>query len=191
MAKYFLLIALLLFVTGCDSRKGVSVTKPGDTITEHNGIKFDMSQKQVEAMGFVCKPEEDRHHTTIAKCKHSKMTGTAFDYRTKNYRLSISTSGKVGVIFAEIVGMPYWEYNTSSQQLTQDLFSKIQKTFPIKADSRGVPGSYVNSEWNTRDGFKLSVIMFPGMSTVSSKSSTHMQISSPSFISIQKSPQIK
>jgi len=186
MIKYFSIIALLLMVIGCDSKKEVAVTKIGDTITEHNGIKFDMSQKQVEAMGFVCEPEEGRDHIVIAECKHSKMIGTAFDYKTKDYTLLISASGKVGTVSAEIIGVPHWEYGTNSRQLTQDLFLKIRKTFPIKTYSGGIIGSSVNEEWYTRDGFRLSVTMLSGIAAVSNKSSTSMHISSPSFIALEK-----
>ena len=112
----------------------------------HNGITFKMTQKQVEAKGFVCNSEK-RLKNIIAVCNHMEMTGIAFGYPTENYEVRIGANKKVNAIQADLVG-----FSTSIENYI-DLMLKIEKFFPIKDEklSFGGDGYFVKDFYRSKD----------------------------------------
>lgn len=112
----------------------------------HNGITFKMTQKQVEAKGFVCNPEKERKDV-IAVCNHMEMTGTAFGNPTENYEVSIGTNKKVNEIKADLVG-----FSTSIESYLA-LTLKIEKFFPIKDEKLSFNGEgyFVKDFYRSKD----------------------------------------
>lgn len=120
----------------------------------HNGITFKMTQKQVEAKGFVCNSEKERKDI-IAVCNHMEMTGTAFGNPTENYEVSIGTNKKVNEIRADLVGF------SASIESYLALTLKIEKFFPIKDEKLSVNGQgyFIKDFYRSKDKSGAAVLM--------------------------------
>ena len=82
---YAVLLVTMLYGCGSDSV----------TVGGHNGITFDMNQKDVEKLGFVCKESKPDDWFSVS-CSHMSMTGRVFEHNTESYRLIINRQdGKV------------------------------------------------------------------------------------------------
>lgn len=128
----------------------------------HNGITFKMSQKQVEAKGFVCNPEKEKKDI-IAVCNHMEMRGTAFGNPTENYEVSIGTNKKVNEIKADLVG-----FSTSIESYI-DLTLKIEKFFPIKDEKLSFNGEgyFVRDFYRSKDKSGAAFFMSKPMPPIS------------------------
>lgn len=107
--------AYFVFGTGASSRG----------FDGHNGIRFDMKQKDIEAKGFVCKPRKEKVNHIHVECNHMDMTGVAFGFPTKDYSVAIGSEGRVTFIRADFSG------NISTSDYL-GLNSKIELFFPDK-----------------------------------------------------------
>lgn len=122
---------------------------------EHNGISFNMTQKEVEKKGFVCNPSEG-YPNIKAKCQHMDLTGVAFGYPTKDYKVSIGTSGKVDIISADFSG----QLKTSN---FFDIRGKIKHFFPTKNEEATFNYQGVSrEEWRSKDNAAAVLVLMPG-----------------------------
>lgn len=128
----------------------------------HNGITFKMTQKQVEAKGFVCSPETERKYI-ISVCNHMEMTGTAFGNPTGNYEVSIGTNKKVSEIKADLVG-----FSTSIESYLA-LTLKLEKFFPIKDEKLSFNGQgyFVKDFYRSKDKSGAAVLITKPMPPIS------------------------
>ncbi len=128
----------------------------------HNGITFKMTQKQVEAKGFVCNPEKERKDI-IAVCNHMEMTGTAFGNPTENYEVSIGANKKVNEIKADLVG-----FSTSIESYLA-LTLKMEKFFPIKDEKLSFNGEgyFVKDFYRSKDKSGAAFFMTKPMPPIS------------------------
>lgn len=111
----------------------------------HNGIQFDMSQKEVEAKGFVCNPPKEKIDHILSLCAHMDMTGVAFGDPTKDYSIVIGPSGKVDQISAVFA-------NTANVSDYVSLSAKIVNFFPNKHEPSTMHESHVmTDEWRAHD----------------------------------------
>lgn len=134
----------------------------------HNGILFKMTQKQVEAKGFVCNPPDEKSETMMADCRHMDMTGVAFGYPTKDYRVVIGPSKKVDMIIADFSGRI-----TTDQYL--DLHYKIKHFFPKKNEAATInDGDFIHNEWRANNNVAVWLNLF-----TSSPSSMSISFVSP------------
>lgn len=147
----------------------------------HNGIQFDMTQKQIEAMDYACNPPKEKNPMITAECFHMDMTGKVFGYKTQDYEVRIGPSGKVDMISANIIGV-----KTLSDII--ELHLKIQKFFPIK-DEEGThrkQGMYSRDAWRAKDGSGISLFLFNGIPPVI-KTTLDITFQSPrSLVAIDK-----
>lgn len=121
----------------------------------HNGIRFDMTQKQVETKGFVCNPPKERKPTVIAECLHMDMSGVAFGFPTKDYRILIGSTKKVDMIGAEFVGHIGTEDYLS-------LHSKIEHFFPKKTQSQQA-SMVIRDVWRANDNAAAVLLLIRGI----------------------------
>lgn len=123
----------------------------------HNGIRFDMTQKDVEAKGFVCRPPKPASKGLSAECKHMDFTGVAFDYPTANYTISIGESGTVNLINADFSGnLRYSDY--------QNIAFKVKHFFPNKKESMCVVTDSISSEvWKDENNAAAKITFFSGI----------------------------
>ena len=82
-------------------------------IDGHNGVKFSMTQQQVEAMGFMCNPHTKPDRSSLATCRHMDMTGTAFSVPTRNYAVVIGNDKRVSFIGADLIAVRMRRPNTA------------------------------------------------------------------------------
>jgi hypothetical protein len=145
MAKFVLIAVLFIFIGSIST----------DASEGHNGILFNMTQKQVEGKGFVCNPPEEKSDTTIAVCNHIDMTGIAFGYPTKDYEVRIGPSKKVDTIRASFSGEI-----TSDQYF--DLHSRIPLFFPKKDEAATDNNSkyYECNEWRAKNNSSARLCLF-------------------------------
>jgi len=130
----------------------------------HNGITFGMSQKQVEAKGFVCNPSSDAERKDIiAVCNHMEMTGTAFGNPRGNYEVSIGTNKKVNEIKADLVG-----FSTSIESYLA-LTLKLEKFFPIKDEKLSFNGQgyFIKDFYRSKDKSGAAVLITKPMPPIS------------------------
>jgi len=119
----------------------------------HNGITFKMTQKQVEAKGFVCNPETERKDI-IAVCNHMEMKGSAFGFPTENYEIGIGSNKRVDEIRADLVGF------TANVENYLALTLKIQKFFPAKDDKLSFSHDYfIKDFYRAKDKSGAAVYM--------------------------------
>jgi hypothetical protein len=124
MRKIIILIVVIAAaVVGAYFIFGTGAKSSG--IDGHNGIRFDMKQKDIEAIGFVCKPRNEKVNHIHVECNHMDMTGVAFGFPTKDYSVAIGSTGKVTFISSNFSGNI-----TTSDYL--GLNSKIELFFPNK-----------------------------------------------------------
>lgn len=128
----------------------------------HNGIRFDMTQKQVEAKGFTCNPPKEKIGNIVALCHHMDMTGVAFGIPAQDYEVRIGPSKRVDVIKAELTGV----------RSIEDIFSlhrKVENFFPAKdlKLSHGAQGSYNSDFWRAKNNAGLSLYMSRSQKTIS------------------------
>ena len=124
----------------------------------HNGINFDMTQKDVEEKGFVCNPPEEQNPSIKTECKHMDLTGVAFGYPTKDYSLIIGPTGKVDKIGAEFNG------NMSMDDYLK-LHREIEFFFPNK-DEKGTfhsQGTVRRDEWRDKNNTSAVLLLFDGI----------------------------
>lgn len=131
----------------------------------HNGIRFDMTQKQVEAKGFVCNPPEEKKSDVVAECQHMDMTGVAFGFPTKDYRILIGSTKKVDMIGAEFSG----------RVGTEDYFSlhrKIEHFFPKKYEAGTVheQGMVRRDEWRANNNASAVLMLMNGIPPITKTS---------------------
>ncbi len=141
--------------TGCFIAIGIAVISfTAQAIDGHNGIKFDMTKKQVEEKGFFCNPPKRPDPLVIAECHHMDMTGVAFGIPAKDYEVRIGTSNRVDEIKAELIGL-------RSLSDVIELHQKIEKLFPTKdeAGTHSEKGMYTRDEWRAKDNSGVSLFM--------------------------------
>lgn len=139
---------LLAACTGADNTGG------------HNGIRFDMTQKEVERKGFVCNPPREKQKNILADCRHMDMTGVAFGYPTKDYNIAIGPSGKVDKIGAKFVNI-----NSASDYLS--LHAKIVHFFPNKKEDGSMNGSLIMRDvWLANDNSSAVLLYIEGVPPV-------------------------
>lgn len=133
----------------------------------HNGITFKMTQKQVEAKGFVCNPEKD-HKDIIAVCNHMEMKGNAFGIPTENYEVRIGNNKRVEEISADLV-----DFSASIESYI-DLTLKVQKFFPIKDEKLSASGEgyFVKDFYRGKDKSGFSIFMTKPIPPISKGSKT-------------------
>ncbi|WP_418647783.1 hypothetical protein ACNQFN_01775 [Thauera butanivorans] len=123
----------------------------------HNGITFDMTQKQVEAKGFVCNESETSNTDIILDCSHMEMTGTAFGLPTKNYEVSIGKSKKVIRISVDFGG------NVNIQSYL-NLTTQIGNFFPKKlADGSMHSKAILRDVWEAKNGAQAVLLFLSGI----------------------------
>jgi hypothetical protein len=127
-------------------------------IDGHNGIRFNMSQKDVEGKGFVCSPPKKSDTREVAVCKHMELSGTAFGVPTQNYEVSIGPDKRVARIRADLVGI-------RSAQDYLSLLNRVQEFFPVKDEARTqrVQGQFMNDTRRAPDNSAVSVFYAPGV----------------------------
>lgn len=142
-------------------------------IDGHNGIRFNMTQRDVEAKGFVCAPPK-KEGREIAVCRHMELTGTAFGVATQNYEVTIGPDKRVADIRADLVGI-----RTVPEYL--NLLSKVQDFFPKKdeAGTHSAQGLYMRDAWRAPDNSGASVFYASGVKGVT-KDTMSVTFSSPS-----------
>lgn len=116
-----------------------------------------MTQKQVEALNFVCNPPEEPDPYKLAECHHMDMTGVAFGYPTQDYEVTIGPSKKVDRIEAKLIGV-------RSLADVLELHQKVKKFFPIE-DKQGThrhQGTYSRDAWRTKNNAGLSLFFSSG-----------------------------
>ena len=155
------------------------VAKSG-AVDGHNGIKFEMTQNQLENKGFICNPSSEFFATSIAKCKHMEMTGVAFSVQTRNYTVYIDNDNRVAVILADLVGLRSLEDYFS-------LLTNISGFFPKKdeanslADSRS--GNTLRRDaWRTNNNAGIALSYVSGVRGIM-KDQVSVIFSSPSYMS--------
>lgn len=128
----------------------------------HNGIRFDMTQKQIEAKGFTCNPPKEKRGSIVAICHHMDMTGIAFGIPAQDYEVRIGPSKRVDEIQAELTGVRSIEDISS-------LHRKVEDFFPVKdlKLSRGEQGSYNWDLWRSKNNAGLSLYMSSSKKTIS------------------------
>ena len=131
----------------------------------HNGIRFDMTQKQIEAKGFVCNPPEEKTPDVIAECQHMDMTGVAFGFPTKDYRILIGPTKKVDMIGAEFSGRIGTEDYLS-------LHRKIEHFFPKKNEAGTLheQGMVRRDEWRAKNNAALVLLLVSGIPPITNTS---------------------
>jgi hypothetical protein len=130
----------------------------------HNGIKFNMSQRQVEAKGFSC-TSETKDKDIIAVCHHMDMTGIAFGYPTGNYEVSIGTNKKVDVIKVELVNF------RANIPTYMDLTQKVKNFFPIE-DGEIKHEMVFRNDFRANDKSGLIVVSFAPLPPISNGSTS-------------------
>ncbi|PTQ85288.1 hypothetical protein [Agitococcus lubricus] len=130
----------------------------------HNGISFDMTQKQVEAKGFVCHPPQEKNPSVIAECQHTNMTGVAFGFPTKDYQISIGPTKKVDMIGADFSGR-------ISKKDYVGLFRKIEQLFP-KKDETGTfhEGTVLRDVWRANNNAAVILLLMNGVPPITESS---------------------
>jgi len=98
-------------------------------IDGHNGIKFSMTQQQVEQLGFICNTSDNSEKSYLARCKHMDMTGAAFSVPTRNYEVTIGKDKRVSSIGADLVGV-----RSLADYL--ELHTRISEFFPKKDEAQ-------------------------------------------------------
>lgn len=87
----------------------------------HSGISFSMSQKDIEALGFVCQPPNKNE----TRCFNDSYKGDAFGYPTTGYEVDIGDKNTVRHIKTKLSGkISLADYD--------DLCKKIEQIFPTK-----------------------------------------------------------
>lgn len=177
MNKIFYIIVMpilsLLFTSSAYAVKG------------HNGIRFNMTQKSVEAMDFACNTPKEKNPMIAVECFHMDMTGKVFGYQTQDYEVRIGPSGKVDMISAKIIGV-----KTLSDII--ELHLKIQKFFPKKDEegSHRKQGMYSRDAWRAKDGSGISLFLFNAIPPVT-KTTLDITFQSPRLLtSIDKARSI-
>lgn len=119
----------------------------------HNGILFSMSQKDLEALGFKCKPFDNAPLKKLGLgividniiCRHPDMVGQAFGQSLANYDVSLTAAGdKILFIDAKI---------TSSIRRIDDLLAvgaRVQEFYPIEIEQKKQPPEWEKVIYNMR-----------------------------------------
>jgi len=173
------ILAIAFFCVACNTKTSTSSSSGvnSDEITSDfdgsNGIKFTMSQKDVEKMGFLCdSPEKEADARIMAICKHRKMTGMALNRPTNKYGVVILKDGKVGAIFASFPEENESEFNFLEDQLREffpipvrkDNMEYSHETVEDRANKEGVVARlYCSHEFTIGDHYfstKISISFF-------------------------------
>lgn len=158
------------------------LTFPAYAQDGHNGIRFDMNQKQVEAKGFSCNPpKEKKDSDVIAVCHHMDMTGVAFGIPTQEYEVRIGPTKRVDEIRAELVGM-----RNLSDILS--LHRKVENFFPKKdeAGSHRAQGMYSRDAWRANNNAGVAVFMFSGVPPITKTTVSVMFYSPRAMAAVDK-----
>ena len=127
----------------------------------HNGINFDMTQKQVEIKGFVCNPPKEESSSIKAECKHMDFTGVAFSFPTNDYTIYIGPSGKVDIITADF---------SKQLSLTDNLklYRNIEHFFPTKYEKGAFysEGLMRRTEWRAKNNASAVLLFINAMPPV-------------------------
>lgn len=123
----------------------------------HNGITFNMTQRQVETKGFICDSETKSEGTIIATCRHMDMTGAAFGVPTQNYEVGIGPNKRVASIKADLVGI-----RSLADYLA--LHTRIGQFFPKKDEQRSFADRGVRRDfWRDKDNSGISLFFSSGV----------------------------
>lgn len=124
----------------------------------HNGINFTFTQKDVESLGFVCKPPKKESDNFSAKCLHMNMRGEVFGYSANNYEVTIGKNKKVDSIKTELIGrFDHAEYLRVNE--------KAEYFFPIKNEAGSVrsAGNILRDQWFSPDKSSVILMLFYGV----------------------------
>lgn len=143
--KEFVIAIILLVASSCYSY----------AIDGHNGIKFNMTQKQLEKMGFICNPNTDAKQLFIADCRHMDMTGVAFNIPAQNYSVSIGKNKRVATILADLIGI-----RTLDDYIA--LIVNISEFFPKKdeAGTKSIEGYLQRDAWRAKNNAGIALNFF-------------------------------
>lgn len=143
----------------------------------HNGIRFDMTQKQLESKGFICHPNNKEERLTIATCKHMDMSGVAFSLPTQNYEVQIGSDKRVAWIRADISGI-----HSMADYIA--LVTNISEFFPKKDAAGTLRGSSFRKDaWRDNNNAGISVSYFAGAEGVEwDKDTFWISFTSPSVM---------
>lgn len=165
MQKYIIIITLL-FISTSNSY----------AIEGHNGIKFDMTQKQIESLGFICNPSDKPKKFDISTCRHMDMTGVAFGVPTGNYVVTIGSDERVADIRADLSGI----------SKTQDYFAlltNISGFFPKNDEPENYnsgTGTIIRN-WRANNNAGIGVFRSPGVKGIL-KDTLWVNFRSPDFM---------
>lgn len=147
----------------------------------HNGIRFDMNQKQIEAKGFACNPPKEKKDDVVAICHHMDMTGVAFGMPTQEYEVQIGPAKKVDEIRAELVGM----------RDLSDLFAlyrKVENFFPKKdeAGTHSGQGVYMRNAWRANNNAGAAIFVMQGVRPITKTTVSVMFYSPRAMAAVDK-----
>lgn len=144
-------------------------------IDGHNGIKFEMTQQQLESIGFICNPNTKKEREPIATCRHIDMTGIAFGVPTRNYAVEIDSDNRVSSIRVDI------GINSMADYI--ELNTNISGFFPnndeFETDSK--QGSYIKNGWRANNNAGIWFTYFSGVKGIV-KDKFWLIFNSPSYM---------
>jgi hypothetical protein len=133
----------------------------------YDGMKFSFTQKNVESMGYVCKPPTKSTDDFTAKCRHFGKRGEVFGYPAENYEVTIGKDGKVQSIRSELVGrFDVGEYLKLGQKI-EYLFEKKDEAKTIRSS-----GNVLRDEWVASNGARAVSMIFYGVPGVMKTTTT-------------------
>ena len=146
-------------------------------IDGHNGIRFEMTQQQLEAKGFICNPNAKQERSIVATCRHMDLTGVAFNIPTSNYQVEIDADNQVASIRADLIGI-----RSASDYL--GLLTHISEFFPRKDEAgsfRG-GGTTMKDAWRANNNAGISIFYSAGARGII-KDTLWVTFNSPSYMS--------
>jgi hypothetical protein len=126
-----------------------------------NGISFNMTQKQVEAKGFVCNSLKEKNTNFIAQCEHMSMTGVIFGFPTNDYNVGIGSTKKVdriGAYFNKGIGIA--DYLQIAVKI-QTFFPEEEKEWSTASNS-----AVKVNQWKANDGTRARLTLISGVPPV-------------------------
>lgn len=116
-------------------------------------VKFRMTMKQVEAMGYVCAPMPNKDGAT--KCQNVDFQNTIYGYAADSYKVYFGRDKKIYGISANLVGI-------KSMEDYFGLLSKVEVLFPIEEEGESIKGVFVRHVRRDSSKATASVVMTVG-----------------------------
>jgi hypothetical protein len=136
------LYAALLFVA-------VSNTHAADGL---GNVKFKMTMKQVEKLGYVCSPNPNKEGAF--RCQNIEFQNSIYGYTAKDYRVLFGPDKKIYGISANLAGV-------KSMEDYFDFLGKMEVLFPIEDEGDSQKGVFVRhvrrDASNTGASFMMAV----------------------------------